>query len=158
MAPHFPGTMRDEALRIARSTPLTIRGNPRDGYTAPMRRWLVLLMLAFLPLQFSWSAVAGYCDDEPPGTGAAHLGHHDHAPHGHGDAAWPAADPATDQAGQPAADLDCNHCHGQCTGVLAVFDASLPPVQADPPAAAQAGPAPARAPAPPERPQWPRLA
>jgi len=31
-----------------------------------MRRWLAILMLALLPLQFSWAAVAAYCGRTTP--------------------------------------------------------------------------------------------
>ena len=42
-----------------------------------MRRWLSILMLTLLPLQFSWAAVAAYCGHET-GQHAEHLGHHEH--------------------------------------------------------------------------------
>nr|ART41037.1 L611 [uncultured bacterium] len=42
-----------------------------------MRRWLSILLLVFLPFQFSWAAVAGYCQHET-GAAAQHFGHHDH--------------------------------------------------------------------------------
>ena len=42
-----------------------------------MRRWFAILMLALLPLQFSWAAVAAYCGHET-GQHAEHLGHHEH--------------------------------------------------------------------------------
>lgn len=42
-----------------------------------MRRCLVLVLLLWLPLQFSWAAAAGYCGHEQR-KGAAHFGHHAH--------------------------------------------------------------------------------
>jgi hypothetical protein len=42
-----------------------------------MRRWLTILLLVVLPLQFSWAAAASYCQhDEDAST--QHVGHHDH--------------------------------------------------------------------------------
>ncbi|VTV17846.1 MULTISPECIES: hypothetical protein [unclassified Variovorax] len=47
------------------------------GGLSAMRRFLFVLLLAVVPLQFAWSAASGYCRHEA-GTGAAHFGHHDH--------------------------------------------------------------------------------
>jgi hypothetical protein len=41
-----------------------------------MRRWLSILILVFLPFQFTWAAVGGYCQHET-GAAAQHFGHHD---------------------------------------------------------------------------------
>jgi hypothetical protein len=86
----------------------------------PMRRWLSILLLVFLPFQFSWAAVAGYCQHET-GAAAQHFGHHDHQHQ---------AD--ADQGGAPDAkalgggiDGDCVACHASCAA--AIFSmASLP--------------------------------
>ncbi len=120
-----------------------------------MRRWLLVLLLVLLPLQMVWAAAAGYCH-HGQGAGASHVGHHDHAAHGHGAAEPGRAD--ADRDAPPAADADCGHCHGQCLGVLAWVEAP----RLDHPAGVQrpAGPRPhmALAASPPERPQWPALA
>ena len=42
-----------------------------------MRRWLSILLLVFLPFQFSWAAVAGYCQHEADAA-SQHFGHHEH--------------------------------------------------------------------------------
>ena len=42
-----------------------------------MRKWLAIVLLVFLPLQFSWAAVASYCQHET-GAAAKHFGHHAH--------------------------------------------------------------------------------
>lgn len=42
-----------------------------------MRRWLSILLLVFMPFQFSWAAVGTYCEHES-GTRAKHFGHHEH--------------------------------------------------------------------------------
>jgi hypothetical protein len=42
-----------------------------------MRRWLSILLLVFMPFQFSWAAVATYCEHESD-MRAQHFGHHEH--------------------------------------------------------------------------------
>jgi hypothetical protein len=54
-----------------------------------MRRWLAILMLALLPLQFGWAAVAVYCGHESDPQ-AQHLGHHEHQHTGQATAPVPA--------------------------------------------------------------------
>ncbi len=129
-----------------------------------VRRFLVIVLLALLPLQFSWAAVASYCGHETPAQ-AAHFGHHDHQhavahpadltnqadPHDTAD-----APPGDDTAG--VLDLDCGHCHGHCGVVftgLPVLPAVLP---ATLPQASLKEAGAACAPARPERPQWRPLA
>ena len=126
---------------------------------AAMRRWLCVLLLALLPLQFSWAAVVGYCAHEANAT-APHLGHHQHA---HEDASLEnAATSASADAGGTSApsalDLDCGHCHG--LGVVVSVPVAGPPTLR---ALHHAAPWPARGlashpTAPPDRPQWPPLA
>lgn len=123
-----------------------------------MRRFLAIVLLAMLPLQFSWAAVASYCEHETQGTG--HFGHHEHEHHAD---AGPNAEPATD-ADAPgdkapgAMDLDCGHCHGQCS-VMPTLSAKIPGTLSTAPPSASANEASgAHAPARPERPQWLRLA
>jgi hypothetical protein len=43
-----------------------------------MRRLIAVFMLALLPFQFSWSAVAAYCMHESSTAQSQHLGHHEH--------------------------------------------------------------------------------
>lgn len=125
---------------------------------APMRRWLAILLLVFLPIQFSWAAVASYCGHET-GAAAGHIGHHDHAGHGH---AKQDADPGhpgkADGKSAGASSIDCGHCHGYCAGMVAIVAplaaqslASVPPSLGDTPRAEHL-------PAQPERPQWAALA
>lgn len=81
-----------------------------------MRRWLPLLLLILLPLQFTWMAAAVYCQHERPQAIAAtpaHFGHHEHA---HDPA--PAGPEVTAQAGgddgvqsaKLSVDDDCGYC------------------------------------------------
>jgi soluble P-type ATPase len=89
----------------------------------PMRRWLSILLLVFLPFQFSWAAVAGYCQHE---TGAAIT----HSTSAIMTTSIRLRD--ADQDGTPDAktlgggiDGDCVACHASCAA--AIFSmASLP--------------------------------
>ncbi len=123
-----------------------------------MRRLFILALLALLPLQFSWAAVASYCEHETQGDG--HFGHHEHQ---HRVNATSDAGPVSDADLQAdptsgAMDLDCGHCHGNLS--------ALPTLSAKPPALLSTAPPTASlreagnadAPARPERPQWLRLA
>ena len=49
-----------------------------------MRRWLMILILLCMPLQFSLAAVSAYCEHEN-GSTAQHAGHHHEADADHGD-------------------------------------------------------------------------
>lgn len=132
---------------------------PAAARLLPVHRLLAIVLLALLPLQFSWAAVASYCAHEVDGTG--HFGHHTH--HHHHGAGAPGVDPAADDDASPdkAADpvgVDCGHCHGTFS-VIPMLQAALPDVPAS--ALPRAGASPgggAHAPEPPERPQWQPLA
>ena len=72
--------------------------------SAPMRRWLAVFLLVFLPLQFTWSVAAAYCQHESGNV--QHFGHHEHK-HA-GDAG------AKDAKKAPSGiDEDCAFCHGR---------------------------------------------
>ena len=135
--------------------------NPVAARLLPVRRLLAIVLLALLPLQFSWAAVASYCGHETQ-AGAGHLGHHEHPQHaGEAGAAEPVADadanPGVDQA-PGAMDLDCGHCHGHCS-VMPTLLAGLPGALATaPPSASLDESGGAHAPSRPERPQWLPLA
>jgi hypothetical protein len=129
----------------------------------PVRRLLLTLLIAFLPLQFSWAAVASYCGHETQ-AGVEHFGHHTHQHHADagGNGQPESASVATSDEGKVkalgAVDLDCGHCHG-CCGVISTLPCRLP--EALPSAASlgmldQAGSE--HAPSRPERPQWLPLA
>ena len=123
-----------------------------------MRRWLAVLLLVLLPLQFSWAALADYCMHEP--NAATHpIGHQDHAVHAHGEKADGGGDTSTaDGDSSTFATPDCGHCHGHCAATLYIPGGLLPrsPTHAPP----SLGDAPGAEPVPaqPERPQWVRLA
>ena len=79
-------------------------------------------LLVFLPLQFTWSVAAAYCQHESGNV--QHFGHHEHK-HA-GDAG------AKDAKKAPSGiDEDCAFCHAGCVSVLTgVFDV-MPPRVAD---------------------------
>jgi hypothetical protein len=120
----------------------------------PMRRWLTILLLVFLPFQFSWAAVAGYCQHET-GVAAQHFGHHDHQ-----------HQTTADQEGAPDAnktlgagiDGDCVACHASCAA--AVFSMANLPASSSASLAIPWLPGNLTAPplAHPERPNWSVLA
>ncbi len=133
--------------------------HPVAARLLPMRRILVIVLLALLPLQFSWAAVASYCGHETV-AGAGHLGHHAHAHHADTGAKFnPVADEdAKGDQVSGAVHPDCVHCHGSC-GVMPNLSSALPAVLSTaPPRATLDETGGAHAPARPERPQWLTLA
>lgn len=120
-----------------------------------MRRWFAILMLALLPLQFSWAAVAAYCGNET-GQHAEHLGHHEHQ---HTDQAKADQDSApADQKAPAGFDFDCGHCHGTCASMPAPLGDTSPLALASHPVTPVEGIVRTLAQSPPERPQWLPLA
>src|SRR3990167_6821991 len=114
-----------------------------------MRRWLAMLMLALLPLQFSWAAVASYCGHE---TGQ-------HAEHRRGAQAKADQDSASAAQKAPAGfDFDCGHCHGTCASMPAPVGDTSPLALASHPVTPVEGIVRTLAQSPPERPQWLPLA
>jgi hypothetical protein len=111
-----------------------------------MRRCLAILLLALLPFQFSWAAVATYCAHEAPAA-VAHVGHHEHQHQG-----------AVADKAAGAADLDCSHCHGGCAAPPMATEGAAGAAGAALPALAVDGMARTLAPTPPDRPQWRALA
>jgi cytochrome c553 len=79
-----------------------------------MTRWLLLVLMVLLPVQFSWAAAAPYCAHESDPV-SFHVGHHAHvhrvAP---AEAQHAVSAPEKDAAkGSPASDHgDCHYCHG----------------------------------------------
>jgi hypothetical protein len=135
-----------------------------DGcYPVPMRRWLAILMLTFLPFQFSWAAVAVYCGHESKAqsrteaqTSTQHVGHHDHQHLGNVGTSQP-----SDPAGQNTAanfDFDCGHCHGSCCSMPALVGITTPIAATSRPPVLTPGAVRTLAQSPPERPQWLHLA
>ena len=119
-----------------------------------MYRLIAVFMLALLPFQFSWSAVAAYCMHESATTQAQHVGHHEHKHE-----AKSMVDDA-DKNGQNAdqLDADCSVCHGVGVGALNLSYAKQG-VTHDSSVGSQPNEQLASVtPTPPDRPQWSVLA
>jgi hypothetical protein len=125
-----------------------------------MSRWIIAWMLLLLPLQFSWAAVASYCQHETAVAAPAvqHLGHHEHQ-HASGHTKLPAKadDKRSDYSIAPS-DSDCHMCHGLGLGAIHHPEAPPGPPRSSAWAGPAAGPLAQLSPVPPDRPQWPRLA
>jgi hypothetical protein len=109
-----------------------------------MRRWLTLLLLVMLPLQFTWAAAAAYCQHEQA-PAARHMGHHEHehpGAQGEQQQGKKAADPDATKAAKVFGDTDCGYCQLSAAKPLQVQgfmiaaltdpptrDASVPPLQ-----------------------------
>ncbi len=145
-----------------------------------MRRWIAFMLLALLPLQFSWAAVAVYCGHELPTHAGeqqhvslneplveptVHLGHHEHTRSsnaGHTDARqiadWAGAEDPVGTKVPVDADLDCGQCHAGCC----YLPTALGPLTAGAPHASDFTSCEGRfrtlSTAPPDRPQWLPLA
>lgn len=122
-----------------------------------MHRWLAILLLALLPLQFSWAAVAAYCGHEP-GQQSEHLGHHEHE-HQHAQAT-PHDGVASEEgpSGPSGFDVDCGHCHASFVSVPVMAPGLVIPLPGRPCPHAGADSLRERPATPPERPQWRLLA
>lgn len=132
---------------------------------ATMRRLFAIILLALLPFQFSWSAVAPYCGHERE-VASGHFGHHEHRHHSaaasddNGKTMTDSEATAESQSDKSpgANDLDCGQCHGSC-GVMLSSPSSLPTAVAlEMPGATVTPASGAHAPTRPERPQWLPLA
>ena len=111
-------------------------------------------MLALLPFQFSWSAVATYCMHERVTAQTQHVGHHEHKHE-----AKSMVDDA-DKNGQNADQfhVDCSVCHGVGIGALH-FAFAKQNISQDGDMGVQPNERVAEVtPSPPDRPQWPALA
>ena len=77
-----------------------------------MRRWLTLVLLVLLPIQFTWAAAAPYCQHEQA-VDSFHPGHHahEHLPSTAGALQGDEAqDPGGAQDGMLTVDNDCGYC------------------------------------------------
>ncbi|MBK6294633.1 MAG: hypothetical protein IPF55_10320 [Rhodoferax sp.] len=75
-----------------------------------MRRFLLILFLFVLPIQFAWGAAAAYCGHEGREQAARHVGHHEHQHQG-GMATPDAANADAETAGLNSYHGDCETCH-----------------------------------------------
>jgi hypothetical protein len=82
-----------------------------------VRRWILVLLLAVLPLQFAQAVAAAYCAHEKT-MAKQHIGHHEHE---HQETAGDAAGSTavdTDDKPAGAADPDCEYCQLSCAQPL----------------------------------------
>ncbi|MFG6458110.1 cation efflux protein, CzcI family [Roseateles sp. BYS96W] len=113
-----------------------------------MARLLLIVLALLLPLQFSWGAVAGYCQHETTPPEARHVGHHAHE--------HPAEKAAKPSAGK--ADADCGDCHAaSLTGLPTPASPTLAWAAREAPPAARPHRYPSAPQRAPDRPQWLRL-
>jgi hypothetical protein len=80
-----------------------------------MRRWLTILLLFVLPVQFAWSAAAAYCQHEQVPT-KTHIGHHVHEHEASGEfGSKTSGEHLGDKSGSKSiklvGDNDCGYCH-----------------------------------------------
>jgi cytochrome c553 len=115
-----------------------------------VKRWISILFLVLLPLQFGWAAASAYCQHET-GAAARHFGHHEHQHR-----ADSGVDESNKSSGQQAGVIhaDCASCHGASAAVilepLRLSAASFLPM-APPPHSGSVVSAPLSEP---ERPNW----
>ena len=87
-----------------------------------VRRWILLLLLAVLPLQFAQAAAASYCAHEKTVT-TKHVGHHEHEHQQIAGEAAGSTDADTGFAQSGSADPDCGYCHLSCAQPLGFVSA-----------------------------------
>jgi hypothetical protein len=98
-----------------------------------MRRFIVLVLLVLLPLQFAAAAASAYCADEKP-SAPSHLGHHECAQAASDNAVGEKTDQENANGDKAAAEGDCGICHTASAHLLAfesvagIPDLSLPPI------------------------------
>ena len=92
-----------------------------------MKRYVLIFLLMLLPFQFSWAAVASYCQHES-NPAAQHVGHHASA-----DSKQEKQDQLADQSDDSklntGSDADCSFCHFSCSKPMNSHTAWTPPVQ-----------------------------
>lgn len=87
-----------------------------------MRKALLILLLAVLPIQFVWGAGASYCQHEQ-GVEASHFGHHTHK---HAGKVTKTSDMSAEKSQQAGGDdADCVACH--MSGASVISDEPLAP-------------------------------
>lgn len=89
-----------------------------------MRKCLLIFLLMFLPLHFTWAAAAGYCRHESnvsPVSLSNHFGHHDHqhqTDDGNKQDKQSSAASSDIKIKTEASDADCTACHAGCLSAM----------------------------------------
>lgn len=86
-------------------------------------RYVVLVFMFLLPLQFSAAVAAGYCQHEPS-AGVSHPGHHSHD-HSLAQGSEVQSEPAKSTK-VIGLDLDCGTCHAGCAWAPITAIESMP--------------------------------
>lgn len=135
------------------------RSKPFNSYTDLMRSFLTVLLLALLPLQVSFAAVAPYCGHQTQ-ISMECVGYHTDQQHAEATStASPSADmgaiPSVGDGNTPGAlNLDCGHCHGTCGMMLNLVSELSCELSAEFPGTALDEAGGAHSQTRPERPQW----
>lgn len=150
----FRGGLVSQQGHLAR-----VEENPIAARLPVMRRVLAILLLALLPIHFTWAAATAHCAHKARAD-APHFSHHQNQADA-GPSIYPVGDAIIDPQSYKApgtTDLDCGHCHGTC-GLMVTGPPALPgALPSAPPSATLDETGSAQAPTRPERPQWLRLA
>lgn len=90
------------------------------GIVPPVKRLVLIVLMLILPVQYTWSAAAVYCQHEQ--ASPFHFGHHAHEHKAK-------ADHPDGHKGVQTADNDCEYCHFFSHAFFVPFDAaaSTPP-------------------------------
>lgn len=81
-----------------------------------MKKLLLILLLTILPIQYSWSVAAVYCQHEP--VKVSHFGHHGHEHQA-------LSDDGADKSKPSKAHADCEVCHHAVQASVPAADAPL---------------------------------
>jgi ABC-type nickel/cobalt efflux system permease component RcnA len=80
----------------------------KPQYNPAVRKFLIIILLAWMPTQLTWAAVSAYCEHEQAlSSQSAHPGHHEHEHTAPADSSLP-ADTGT-------AHPDCSVCQAATT-------------------------------------------
>jgi hypothetical protein len=79
----------------------------RSCYHRSMKRLILILMLALVPLQFAWAAAGAYCLHEE-GASSLHFGHHAHTHQAK-------SDTPDSKTKINKVHLDCSSCHASAS-------------------------------------------
>jgi len=93
-----------------------------------VRRVIFILLLAILPVQFTWAAATAYCRHES-GQASKHFGHHEHQHR----AAADSESKGSKAAASSVADSDCSTCQLSAAQPIPSATTDIPAASAEPP-------------------------
>lgn len=118
----------------------------------PMSRKLLSLLIVIVTLQFSWLALAGYCEHET-GRAAQHFGHHQHT-ESPDELASLAKDKSSLMTKKFSAHAHCASCAHITIALPGLESVALHPIEADSVPQVRVTAFSSAYQPPPERPQW----